>query len=67
MESSTPELKGQLLDGSSFDLTELEGNFVLVDGVPGVLLAEEKIPILFVYNEFKDKKFKEVSVMVLGG
>ena len=58
-----PELKGQLLDGSSFDLTELEGNFVLVDfwGSWCAPCRRENPNLVFVYNEFKDKKFKEAE------
>ena len=62
---NSPVIKGQLLDGSSFDLAELKGQYVLVDfwgswcgpclkEIPGLKQIDQK---------YKNKAFKEASGM----
>lgn len=56
-----PELKGLLLDGSSFDLNQLKGNYVLVDfwGSWCAPCRRENPNLVYIHNEFKDKIFTD--------
>ncbi len=57
--STAPDFKAELIDGSAFELSDLRGNYVLLDfwGSWCPPCRRDNIGLTKLYDEFKDKSF----------